>query len=141
MGIFGKRGRNREQQAAEIAEQVASGKGFYGRSARAFLGREDFARVQQSLGTYRSGQDVQRLLAAGAHTVPAIVVSLADTGQLINHDPVVDLVVHPHGAPAPITLRTIVSKLRVPRPGDQVFLIADPDQPGAYLYAGDGVAR
>ncbi|MET9087423.1 hypothetical protein ACIPX0_30185 [Streptomyces sp. NPDC090075] len=141
MGIFGKRGGNREERAAEIADKVASGKGFYGRATRAFLGQEDFARVQESIGAYKSVQEVQQLLAAGAPTVPAVVVSLADTGQLVNHDPVVDLVLRTSAATAdPVTLRTVVSKLRIPRPGDQVLLIADPARPGGYLYAGDGVA-
>ncbi|MEU1180949.1 hypothetical protein ABZ464_25545 [Streptomyces sp. NPDC005820] len=139
MGIFGKRGGNREERAAEIAGKVASGKGFYGRVTRAFLGQEDFAAVQQSIGAYESGHEVQRLLAAGAPTLPAVLVSITDTGRLVNHDPVVDLVLQPSGTTVPVTLRTLVSKLRVPRPGDQVLLIADPARPGGYLYAGDGV--
>jgi len=140
MGIFGKRGKNREERAAGIAEQVASGKGFYGRATRAALGQEDFAKVQQTLGAYKSGNQVQQLLAAGVPTVPAVVVSIGDTGRLVNFDPVVDLVLQPSGTADRITLQTIVSKLRIPRPGDQVLLIADPARPGGYLYAGDGVA-
>ncbi|WP_405813118.1 hypothetical protein OG241_01650 [Streptomyces sp. NBC_01390] len=138
MGIFGRR-KSREERAAEIVGKVASGKGFYGRTTRAFLGESDFARVQQSIGAYNSGLDVQQLLAAGAPTVPATVVSIGDTGKLVNFDPVVDLVLQPPGAADRITLQTIVSKLRIPRPGDQVLLIADPARPGGYLYAGDGV--
>lgn len=97
MGIFGRR-KSREEKAAEIAGQVASGKGFYGRATRAFLGNEDYARVQQSMGAYNSGLGAQQLLAAGAPTTTAVVVSIADTGQLVNHDPVVDLVVQPTGS-------------------------------------------
>jgi hypothetical protein len=138
MGIFGRR-KSREEKAAEIAGQVASGKGFYGRATRAFLGNEDYARVQQSMGAYNSGLGAQQLLAAGAPTTTAVVVSIADTGQLVNHDPVVDLVVQPTGSAEQIPLRTIVSKLRIPRTGDQVLLVADPAHPGGYLYAGDGV--
>ncbi|WP_030558876.1 hypothetical protein [Streptomyces aureocirculatus] len=138
MGIFGRR-KSREERAAEIAGKVASGKGFYGRTTRAFLGGQDFARVQQSIGAYRSGSDVRQLLAAGAPTVPAVVVSVGDTGQLVNFDPVVDLVLQVPGATEHVALRTIVSKLRIPRSGDQVLLITDPGRPGAYLYAGDGV--
>jgi hypothetical protein len=138
MGIFGRR-KSREERAAEIAGQVASGKGFYGRTTRAFLGNEDCARVQQSIGAYNSGLAVQQLLAAGAPTITAVVVSIGDTGQLVNHDPVVDLVVQPAGRTDRIALQTVVSKLRIPRTGDQVLLVADPAHPGAYLYAGDGV--
>ncbi|MGW2048974.1 hypothetical protein ACWCPF_27875 [Streptomyces sp. NPDC001858] len=140
MGIFSKRGKNREERAAEIADKVASGKGFYGRTTRAFLGQQDFAAVQQTIGAYKSGQDVQQLLAMGAPTVPAVVVSIGDTGRLVNHDPVVDLVLQPSGTTGPVTLQTVVSKLRIPRTGDQVLLVADPARPGGYLYAGDGVA-
>ncbi|MBQ0854863.1 hypothetical protein J8N05_42635 [Streptomyces sp. BH-SS-21] len=141
MGIFGKRRRSREERAAEIAGQVAEGKGFYGRATRAFLGSEDFARVQQSIGAYNSGVNVQQLLAMGVPTIPAVVVSIGDTGRLVNFDPVVDLVVRPSGAVTdPVALQTVVSKLRIPRTGDQVLLIADPARPGGYLYAGDGVS-
>ncbi|MEV4229262.1 hypothetical protein AB0J81_19580 [Streptomyces bobili] len=142
MGIFGK-GRSREEKAAKIAEQVAGGKGFYGRITRATLGGEDYAKLQQSIGAYNSGATVQQLLAAGAPTTTAVVVAISDTGRLVNYDPVVDLVLQLTGAGTgatadPITLQTIVSKLRIPRPGDQVLLIADPANPGGYLYAGDG---
>ncbi|QJT03191.1 hypothetical protein G9272_25320 [Streptomyces asoensis] len=143
MGIFRKRHQTREERAAEIAGKVAGGKGFYGRATRAFLGAEDFARVQQSMSAYNSGLGVQQLLAMGAPTIPAVVVSISDTGKLVNFDPVVDLVVdlvpRPSGAAERITLQTIVSKLRIPRAGDQVLLVADPARPGNYLYAGDGV--
>ena len=138
MGIFGK-GRSREEKAAKIAEQVAGGKGFYGRMTRATLGGEDYAKLQQSLGAYHSGATVRQLLAMGVPTTPAVVVSISDTGKLVNFDPVVVLVLELTGVTAdPITLQTIVSKLRIPRAGDQVLLIADPADPGGYLYAGDG---
>lgn len=106
---------------------------------RATLGGEDYAKLQQSLGAYNSGAIVRQLLAMGVPTVPAVVVSISDTGKLVNFDPVVDLVLRLTGVTAdPVTLQTIVSKLRIPRPGDQVLLIADPANPGGYLYAGDG---
>ncbi|MEU3464497.1 hypothetical protein ABZ721_31670 [Streptomyces sp. NPDC006733] len=137
MGVFGRRRRSREEKAAEIADQMASGKGFYGRTTRAFMGSENFAQVQQSLGAHKSVAYVQQLLAAGVPTVPAVVVAISDTGQLVNFDPVVNLVVHPSGpAGGEITVQTLVSKLQIPRVGDQVLLLADPAQPGGYLYAG-----
>ncbi|MFD5254631.1 hypothetical protein ACFWM5_17525 [Streptomyces bobili] len=140
MGFFGK-GKSREEKAAKIAEQVAGGKGFYGRMTRATLGDEDYAKLQQSIGAYNSGATVQQLLGMGVPTTTAVVVAISDTGRLVNNDPVVDLILQLTGAGAtadPITLQTIVSKLRIPRPGDQVLLIADPANPGGYLYAGDG---
>ncbi|MFD4945390.1 hypothetical protein ACFVYE_41995 [Streptomyces sp. NPDC058239] len=137
MGVFDKRRRSREEKAAEIVDQVASGKGFYGRATRAFMGSENFAEVQQSIRAYKSGGEVQQLLAAGIPTVPAVVVSISDTGKLVNFDPVVNLVVQPTGAAGgQVTLQTLVSKLQIPRVGDQVLLLADPANPGGYLYGG-----
>jgi hypothetical protein len=54
------------------------------------------------------------------------------TGRLVNFDPVVRLA----GTAERIELQPIVSKPRIPRPGDQVLLLANPQQPGTYLYAG-----
>ncbi|MDX2683493.1 hypothetical protein [Streptomyces soliscabiei] len=137
MGVFGRRRRSREEKTAEIVDQLAGGKGFYGRTTRAFLSGDDFARVQQTIGAYKSGADVEQLLAAGVPTVPAVVVSISDTGKLVNFDPVVNLVVQPTGAAVgQVTLQTLVSKLRIPRAGDQVLLLADPANPGGYLYGG-----
>ncbi|MFE4370891.1 hypothetical protein ACFRMN_22120 [Streptomyces sp. NPDC056835] len=141
MGIFGKR-KSREERAAEIANKVASGKGFYGRTTRAFVGREDFAKLQGAIGAHNSAADVQQLLAMGAPTTVAVVVSISDTGKLVNFDPIVDLVVQPAGATnhdhdhGNVALQTIVSKLAIPRTGDQVLLVADPARPGGFLYAG-----
>jgi hypothetical protein len=134
MGLFGNR-RDRAERGLEIANKVASGKGFYGRMTKAFVGQEDFARIQGAVGAVNTGIDVQAMVAMGAPTVPATVVSLADTGQLVNFDPIVDLVVQ-LADESRIALRTIVSKVGIPRAGDEVRLIADPRQPGAYLYAG-----
>ena len=134
MGLFGNRG-SREERGLEIANKVASGKGFYGRMTKAFVGADDFGRIQGAVGALNTGIDVQAMVAMGVPTVPATVVSIEDTGQLVNNDPIVDLVVQladEHRT----ALRTIVSKLRIPRVGEAVQLIADPRQPGAYLYAG-----
>ncbi len=104
--------------------------------ARATLGAEAFADIQESIGLYNSAAHVQRLIAAGVPTVPAAVRSLTDTGSLVNYDPVVDLVVQPAGSAEPVTLRAVVSKLAIPRVGDQVLLLSGPGQPGGYSYAG-----
>ena len=132
--MFGNK-KNRAERGMEIANKVASGKGFYGRMTKAFVGAEDFGRLQGAIGAMNTGIDVQAMVAAGMPTVPGTVVSIVDTGQLVNFDPIVDLVVQ-LGDESRVPLRTIVSKLRVPRAGEEVRLLADPRQPGAYLYAG-----
>jgi hypothetical protein len=134
MGLFGNR-TSRAERGVEIANKVASGKGFYGRMTKAFVGAEDFGRIQGAVGAMNNGIDVQAMVTAGAPIVPATVVSIGDTGQMVNNDPLVDLVVQLTDENR-ATLRTLVSKLRVPRVGEPVQLVADPRQPGAYLYAG-----
>ncbi|GIG68784.1 hypothetical protein [Phytomonospora endophytica] len=134
MGFFGRK--SREERNAEIVGKVASGKGFYGGLTRAFLGEADFSKVQQSIAAHNSGAYVQQLLAAGVPTFPATVVSIGDTGKLVNFEPIVDLVLDAPGAVGRIGLQTIISKLQIPRAGDQVLLVGDPSQPGVYLYAG-----
>jgi hypothetical protein len=134
MGLFGNR-KDRAERGLEIANKVASGKGFYGRVTKAFVGQEDFARIQDAVGAVNIGIDVQAMVSMGMPTVSATVITLADTGQLVNYDPIVDLVVQ-FDDESRVELRTIVSKVAVPRPGDEVRLIADPRRPGTYLYVG-----
>ncbi len=133
--VFGRR-KSREEKAQEMANKVASGKGLYGGLTRAFLGREGFAGVQQSVGALNSALDAQKLRATGVPATPAIVVSINDTGKMVNFDPVVELVVQLAGSGEQVALQTVVSKLQIPHTGDQVLLIANPQQPGGYLYAG-----
>jgi hypothetical protein len=134
MGLFGNR-KSRAERGAEIADKVASGKGFYGRMTKAVVGAEDFSRLQGAIGAFNNGVDVQAMIAAGVPTVPATVVSIQDTGQLVNFDPVVELVLQLPDE-SRIGLQTLLSKLHIPRAGDAVRLVADPRLPGAYLYAG-----
>src|SRR5262245_41917636 len=107
MGLFGNR-KSRAERGMEIANKVASGKGFHGRMTKAFVGAEDFGRLQGAVGAMNTGIDVQAMVAMGVPTVPATVVSIADTGQLVNFDPIVDLVVQLPDE-SRVALRTIVS--------------------------------
>ena len=132
---FGRR-KNRADEAQEMANKIASGKGLAGRLTRAFLGGDDLARVQQSVATLNAAQAAQQMRASGASTTPAIVVSISNTTQLINFDPVVDLVVQLVDSGQQVALRTLVPKLQIPRAGDRVLVLANPQQPGNYLYAG-----
>jgi len=134
MGLFGNR-KSRQERGLEIANKVASGKGFMGRATKAFVGGEDFAKLQQSIGALNNGINAQQLLAMGVPTTQAEVVSLADTGRLVNFDPVVDLVVALASGER-LAMQAIVSKVAIPRPGDQILLVANPQQPGTWLYAG-----
>ncbi|RLK58304.1 hypothetical protein [Actinokineospora cianjurensis] len=78
----------------------------------------------------------QHLLAMGAQATRARVESVTATGHVVDSDPVVDLLVRLEaGSRRPVPLRTVVPRITVPRQGEAVLLVADPNT-GAYLYAG-----
>jgi len=135
MGLFGKR-KSREERGMDMIGQISEGKGFYGRMTKAFIGDTDFARIQKSLQSMQSGTIAAQLRASGAPTTRAVVTNLADTGQLINFDPVVDFALRIVDTGQELPMRTVVSKLQIPRIGDNVLLVADPQNPGGFLYAG-----
>ena len=68
--------------------------------------------------------------------IKATVTALADTGTLINNDPVVNLSVTLEGSQTLQLDQTLVSKLQIPRVGDSITLIPNPAQPGSYVYGG-----
>ncbi|CAM3484481.1 hypothetical protein OCAE111667_12160 [Occultella aeris] len=135
MGLF-KRKTMAERQAEglQMANDIAEGRGLTGKLTQAFMGREFTEAMQQATGAMNQGQTAAQLRAAGYPTTPARVLGLQDTGQLINHDPVILLVLEVNGQQ--LQLQSLVSKLEIPRTGDDVLLVSDPHQPGNYLYAG-----
>lgn len=137
MGMFGKK-KSRDERtddAMRMAQKMADGKGLTGRLSKSFMGAENAALLGQSLETARSAQDAAALVASGVPGVPARVTNLSDTGQLINHDPVVLLTATLEDGQV-VTIETLVSKIQVPRIGDTVTLIQNPATPGTYVYGG-----
>lgn len=133
MGMFGKP-RDREEAMSQ-AEDIAAGRGFVGKIGRAFIGAENAQRMQDGLAAARTSQAAASAVAAGLPTMAATVAGVADTGQLINFDPVVVLTATlPDGRS--VQVQTVVSKLQIPRPGDTVLLVENPAQPGTLAYAG-----
>ncbi|WP_174791021.1 hypothetical protein [Occultella kanbiaonis] len=135
MGLF-KRKTMAERQAEgmQMANDIAEGRGLTGKLTQAFMGREFTEAMQQATGAMNQGQTAAQLRAAGHPTTTARVLGLQDTGQLINYDPVILLVLEVNGQQ--LQLQSLVSKLEIPRTGDNVLLVSDPQQPGSFLYAG-----
>jgi len=143
MGLF--RRTSREERAAEglrKAEDVAAGRGLTGRLAKGFIGAENAALLNDGLASIRDAQAAhgdhlaaQEIVAAGGPSIRATVAGLADTGQLINHDPVVLLTLTLEDG-RQLQLRSLVSKLQIPRVGDAVRLFEHPSQPGGSVYGG-----
>lgn len=138
MGLFGKDKRSDEERtedALQQAEKLVGGKGLTGKLAKGFMGADTMAKFGQGLDAARDAQASAAIAASGIPGVPGKVTALADTGQLINYDPVVNLSVTLEDGTA-LELQTLVSKLQIPRVGDSVNLIPNPAQPGTYVYGG-----
>ncbi|KXO88297.1 hypothetical protein AXK56_13165 [Tsukamurella pulmonis] len=137
MGLFGsKKSGDPTERAMRQAEDIAAGKGLGGRLMKGFMGADNAARLGAAMDATRQAQaGAAAGGAGGAELVRAAVIGVADTGQLVNFDPVVQITVDlPGGQRAAI--RTLVSKVQIPRQGDVVLVAPDPQRPGEYLYAG-----
>ena len=84
--------------------------------------------------TIDRGTMAAQLAAIGYPASKVQVLSVTDTGRLIDYDPVVDIVVDLDGTP--VAMQTLVSKLLIPRQGDTVVVMNNPQAPGSYLYGG-----
>lgn len=134
MGLFGKK--NKPTSKVEQAEQVMN-KGLTGMLMKGFIPKEQRDLMNQSLASAKNAE----LAAAGGLPITAtgIVVSVTDTGKLVNFDPIVILVLQvteQGGAVYQKTMETLVSKMQIPRPGDRVGLGQHPANPAELIYMG-----
>lgn len=107
-GLFGKK--KEPQDRLEQAEKLMN-KGMSGLVMKTMVSKEQRDLINQSLDTAKQAQ------LASSGTVPlsatAIVISVTDTGKLINFDPIVVLVLNVtenDGSTYQKTLETLVSK-------------------------------
>ncbi len=133
MGMFGRS--HDKEKAMRQAEDIAAGRGLVGKLGRAFVGADGAARMQEGLAAARGSQAAAAAVAAGMPTIMATVAAVADTGQLINFDPVV-IITATLADGSPVQVQTLVSKLQIPRHGDTVLLVENPAAPGTLAYVG-----
>lgn len=133
-GLFGKK--KGPQDHLEQAEKTMN-KGMSGLIMKTMVSKEHRDLINQSLDTAKQAQ------LASSGTLPlsatAIVVSVTDTGKLINFDPIVILVLNVtenDGSTYQKTLETLVSKIQIPRAGDRVGLGHNPANPSELMYMG-----
>ncbi|SMF64847.1 hypothetical protein SAMN05661091_0110 [Paenibacillus uliginis N3/975] len=134
MGWFNKNKSN--QDALEQADKVVN-KGLSGLLMKSFVPKEHRERINESLQTAKQAQ----MAAEGAIplTATAVVLSVSDTGKLVNFDPIVVLtldVTETNGSRYQKTQETLVSKLQIPRIGDRVALGHNPANPSELIYMG-----
>lgn len=124
------------RKALNDAQNLVEGKGVLGFLTKLFLGKGAAQQMSGSIAQARSHLDQvdasAQLRATGLPT-QARVLQIADTGTLLNFDPVVHLqleVIPPRGGANYVTeLRTVVSKIAIPRVGDVLPIVVDPAQP------------
>ncbi|MDY8021384.1 hypothetical protein [Paenibacillus polymyxa] len=134
MNFFGKK--KKQQDAIEHADQLMN-KGLSGLFMKGLVPKEHREQINQSLNSARQAKTSANGGLSMAAT--AVVISVTDTGKLVNFDPIVVLVLdvtEVDGTRYPKTLETLVSKLQIPRTGDTVGLGSNPVNPSELIYMG-----
>lgn len=119
------------QKALDQARNVVN-KGLMGGLTKAFMGQGFVDKMNSAMDQGQSALDgVNQMNWVAQYGMPATaeVMSVMDTGATINMNPVVELklTVTPSAGPAfETTARTMVSRIAVPRKGDQINLKYNP---------------
>ncbi|WP_336780323.1 hypothetical protein [Paenibacillus illinoisensis] len=134
MGWFSKK--NKQEDAIAKADRVMN-KGLTGLMMKGFVPKQHREAINQSLDSAKQAQ----LAATGSLplTATATVLTITDTGKLINFDPIVVLVLdvtETSGRQYQRTLETLVSKMQIPRVGDRIGLGQNPANPSELIYMG-----
>ena len=125
MGLFNRKSmQERQADAMKMADNIADGRGFVGKMSKAFIGSEAADALKGATTSMHEAQDVAALRASGAPTETATVTGLQDTGQSINDNPIVILTLELAGQQ--VTVQGLVSRLEIPRVGEQVLVMRDP---------------
>lgn len=134
MGLFSRKTQQeRQAEAMQMADDIAQGRGVMGTMAQAFMGRDFTEAMQGVTNSMHQSEYVAQLRASGAPTETATVLTLQDTGQTINDNPNIVLTLDLGGQQ--VAIAALVSRLEIPRAGEQVLVLRDP-QTGSLLYAG-----
>ena len=119
------------QKALDQARNVVN-KGLMGGITKAFMGQGFVDKMNSAMDQGQSALDgVNQMNWVAQYGMPATaeVMSVMDTGATINMNPVVELklTVTPSAGPTfETTARTMVSRIAVPRKGDQINLKYNP---------------
>ncbi|PIO48146.1 MAG: hypothetical protein CMR00_06725 [[Chlorobium] sp. 445] len=120
------------EKALSKTKNILSGKGLLGWFTKLLIGKEDLHKMNMAVGqaqqTVNSLKELEHIRQVGVQA-KAHVIAIQDTGMLLNYNPVVQLMLEVHpaaGAPYTVGIRTPVSKIAIPRVGDQVVIKYDP---------------
>jgi hypothetical protein len=136
---FGKKVEKDPQKALDNAKKTMNS-GITGGLTKAFMGKNFVNDMNASMDRGQAALDglkQQQWLAQSGLDATAEVMSIADTGSLINMNPVVVLTlkVQPSigGAMFDTAGQTMVSKIAIPRVGDKVKIKYNPADPSQFV--------
>ena len=148
MGLFHKKESDKDQKKARENADKEMNKAVGGFFNRIFLGKDFQNQMEQAMEQVNEAcdsvdsssdfdfpEDTSALAQIGMPAA-AEVLSIEDTGKMINYNPVVkmDLKVVPQdGAPFEVLTETMVSKIAVPRAGDKINIKYNPEKTSQIL--------
>jgi hypothetical protein len=103
--------------------------GVTGFLTKTFMGKDFVDQTNQSLNTAKNAMGGNTNLSMTGVPATADVISIEDTGKLINYDPIVrlKLAVQPsYGNPFETSAEVLVSKIAIPRAGDKINIKYNP---------------
>lgn len=115
-------------KALEQADKTINS-GVTGFLTKTFMGKDFVNETNQALNTAKNAMGGNANLNMTGVPASAEVLSIEDTGKLINYDPIVrlKLAVQPaYGTPFETTTEVMVSKIAVPRVGDKINIKYNP---------------
>jgi hypothetical protein len=139
LNMFGKKqDLNDPMKALDKADKTLNS-GLTGALTKGFMGKDFVNKMNQSIDMGKSAiGDMQQsqLLAQTGMDATAEVLSIQDTGVLVNYNPVVVLqlkVTPTYGAGFETTGQSMVSKIAIPRIGDKIKIKYNPANPTQIL--------
>ncbi len=124
---FGKKIEKDPKKAIDQADKTINS-GLTGFFTKAFVGKEGMDQINHGLDVAKQYADYGNLNQTGMPAT-ADVLSIEDTGMLVNYNPVVrmKLMVTPQFGPAfEQVVETAVSKIAIPRVGDKLNIKYNP---------------
>ncbi|MCU0373041.1 MAG: DUF3592 domain-containing protein [Ignavibacteria bacterium] len=115
------------KEALEDADKAVN-KGISGFMTKTFLGKDFVDQANKGIDMAKQYTQGSNLMQTGLPAT-AEVLGIADTGALINYNPVVKLklkVTPQYGVPFDADIETMVSKIAVPRVGDTINVKYNP---------------
>lgn len=132
--MFGRKIEKDPQKALDNAKKTMNS-GLTGGLTKAFMGKDFVDNMNNTMNKGQAALDMQKSgqwIAQAGMDATAEVLSIQDTGSLINMNPVVilKLKVQPAmGVGFETTAQTMVSKIAIPRVGDTIKIKYNPADP------------